>query len=82
MYNRVNHYWTFVLTIIIINSRKINSIQLRRCSVLMGGKKRYENEKNEDSQPQICLIFSWCFLSLSVHFISFHLDPISRMFNI
>lgn len=64
MYNRVKHYWTFVLTIIIINSRKINSTHQRRCSHLMGGKRRYETpmkRMNTTTNLFNFLFFYFCF---------------------
>lgn len=73
MYNRVKHYWTFVLTIIIINSRKINSTHQRRCSYLMGGKRRYETPMKRMNTTTNLFNFLFFIFFYIVHFIGIRL---------
>ena len=57
MCNRVKHYWTFVLTIIIINSRKINSMERalsRGCSLhMINNIRKVERRKKERTKGKL-----------------------------
>lgn len=80
MYNRVNHYWTFVLTIIIINSRKINSTRdsLKMFGMKCSGEREREIKQKEKLHKKANGLKTACIKS--VQFSLLHSNPINRMF--